>query len=194
MAFPKESDRFEKTEVMPLALDIRTFTIAPQSAPPQEPITKVEPLLSHAIPKPVKMVQKKVISSVPENIKKPDIVPTSVVTPLSKPLPEAVIKTQSEAIEVSKDAQKASVSDVIRLAIAHYKQYPKRAQREGLSGEVVIGFTWASLGISHLRIVKPSPHTLLNEYCLGLVQQASKDFPKVEEPIDIIIPIGFSLL
>ena len=170
-------------DVAPLALDIRTFTVI---EPHHEKIKQT--------PTP-KVVKKQVVVPVNEPLKKTEVVS---VNEKKAPLVDTFVQAPVSLIEplhVSPDTnQQEDITDAIQQAILRYKKYPKRAQRAEMQGTVIVGFSWSSLGLANLKVLKPSQYALLNEYCLELIINASKDFPKVEQTVDITIPIGFELL
>ena len=175
-----------------LTLDIQTIHIAPPPPPPHVVSQKSQP-------------QPATIE--PRVAPKPRTKPQPILQPKTTTLP--VPLTQTEAIapphEAPKETQETlhvtpqmpvettTLYEAIHRAIMHHKHYPKRAQREGMEGEVVVSFTYAKEGITHLKIKTPSKHALLNAYCLELIKEASAEFPHIDDSCEIIIPIGFFL-
>jgi len=193
MIFFKQPLLKSELAVAPLALDIRTFTVIEphHEKIEEEPVKKIEQTPK---PKPTpKVIKKQVIAPIKEPLKK-----TEALSEEKTLLPDTLVQAPVGIIEplhVSPNTnQQELITDAIQQAILRYKQYPKRAQRAGMQGTVIVGFSWSSLGLVNLKVLKPSQHTLLNAYCLELIQRASKDFPKVEQVVDITIPIGFELL
>lgn len=180
-------------DVAPLALEIRTFTIH-ESYP-----TKSEEVLGKKVeqtPKPLprpkpKAIQKQVVAPIKESVKKTEVLVKDEAKTFQPDVFEQIPINAVEPLHVN---QQEEITDAIQQAILRYKQYPKRAQRAGMQGDVIVHFSWSSLGLAHLKILKPSAYALLNEYCLELIAHASKDFPKVEQNVDITIPIDFKLL
>jgi len=181
----------------PLALDIRTFTIH-ESNP-----SKRKEVLGKNVeqtPKPLpiskpKAIQKQVVAPIKEPHKKAEVLLKDEAKTLQPDAFEQPLVNTVEPLHVNAPSnQQEEITDAIQQAILRYKQYPKRAQRDGIQGDVIVHFSWSSLGLTHLKILKPSAYALLNEYCLELIEHASKDFPKVEQNVDITIPIGFKLL
>ncbi|MBN1839949.1 MAG: TonB family protein [Campylobacterales bacterium] len=171
-----------------LALDIQTIHIAPPPPTPQavsqEPQTLPAPIEPKVAPKPRAKPQRILQPSTTQTAPKP--AQTDVSTQLSSTPQETLhVKTEKNA--------EVTLYAAIQAAIAHHKRYPKRAQREGMEGEVMVNFTYAKEGITHLKIKTPSKHALLNAYCLELIIEASKEFPQVNDSFEIVIPIGFFL-
>lgn len=107
------------------------------------------------------------------------------------PMPTPTIESSLQVNE-SHEAT-VSIIEAITQAILHVKSYPKRAQRMGIEGEVILCFRWTPSGIENLHIQKSSGQKLLDEHSLEMIQQAQHAFPPTKEPIDITIPIGFKL-
>lgn len=157
-----------------------------------------------------------------ENIieeKKPEMLPTSMKKSIVKPFAQKKVndaaKSQGEVLmdeehppqkEVTLEKPiveevhvKASINsqevifEKIEEAILKHKQYPKRAQRESLEGEITVKFVWTKEGLQEVQIVKSSAHKILNEYTKELIKKASHAFPTVDAPIEITVPIGFTL-
>lgn len=171
-----------------LALDIQTIHIAPPpptpqavSQKPQTPTTTIKPKVA---PKP---------RTKPQRILQPSS--TKTPTKLAQTeVPNQLPSTPQETLHVKNEKnEEVTLYAAIQAAIAQHKRYPKRAQREGMEGEVMVNFTYAKEGITHLKIKTPSKHALLNAYCLELIKEASKEFPQVNDSFEIVIPIGFFL-
>ena len=195
MIFFKQPLLKNEPDVAPLALDIRTFTVIephPEKIE-EEPVKKIE---QTPTPKPTpKVIKKQVIAQVKVPVKKPEVLNVEEEKTLLPDTPVQAPVNIIEPLHVSpKTNQQELITNAIQQAILRYKQYPKRAQRAEMQGTVVVGFSWSSLGLANLKVLKPSQYALLNEYCLELIAHASKDFPKVEQAVDITIPIGFELL
>lgn len=88
---------------------------------------------------------------------------------------------------------KTNITDAISSAIMQHKSYPKRAQRLGIEGEIVISFTWKDQTLSNLHIVKSSGHPILDEHALKILKEAQKIFPASTELLELNIPIVFVL-
>lgn len=187
LVFFEEHTLFKKEPVVaPITLDIRTFTVV-EPRHEEEPIPKVAQTVK-VVPAP-KVMKKQVIAQEP--LKKQEVLKADeVIAPLL-----AASMDRVEPLHVSQNTNTQEyITNAIQQAILRYKQYPKRAQREGMQGNVIVGFSWSPLGLANLKILKPSRYALLNEYCLELIERASSAFPKVESNVDITIPIGFELL
>lgn len=174
-------------------LDIQTFHVEPSkpvapSPPLQEPPVEKAPVTE---PKPQKQRPIKTIPKEPSHTSSPLVhEPTPPPEPQEQPV---VAPTQTPLHVTPKPDTVVDVFSVIQHAVAKHKRYPKRAQREGLEGEVVVHFSYSPQGVTHLKIQTPSGHALLDAYCLELIQNASPDFPQVSDVLDIVLPIGFYL-
>lgn len=168
-----------------LALDIQTIHIAPPPSPPQEVSQKPQTPPTTIKPK---------ASPKPRTKPQPILQPSTTKTPIKlaqTEVPTKLPSTPQETLHVKNE--EVTLYAAIQAAIAQHKRYPKRAQREGMEGEVVVSFTCAKEGITHLKIKTPSKHALLNAYCLELIKEASKAFPQVNDSFEIVIPIEFFL-
>lgn len=171
---------------IPLTLDIKTIQII---EPLQEISSHDELQIIHVEPKiKAKQLMKK---NSEKEIKKPTLEHMIVQQPSS--MVEKKATEESLHVKIQTDF-KDSILQQIQEVIAKHKQYPKRAQRGGMEGEIIISFTWSAKGVDALKIIKPSAHSVLNEYTLELIKTASKEFPEVSELIEITLPIGFNLL
>ncbi len=171
---------------IPLTLDIKTIQII---EPLQEISSHDELQIIHVEPKiKAKQLMKK---NSEKEIKKPTLEHMIVQQPSS--MVEKKATEESLHVKIQTDF-KDSILQQIQEVIAKHKQYPKRAQRGGMEGEIIIFFTWSAKGIDALKIIKPSTHSVLNEYTLELIKTASTEFPEVNELIEITLPIGFNLL
>lgn len=157
-------------------------------------MSQVEPIVSQdeaiaplplAKPKPMKRV-KKIEPSIKPN-KSVDIQP-------KEPLLQ-VETTEEKPLHVKVETvPQANPLDVIYTAILEHKSYPKRAQRMGIEGEVVVYFLWSKRGVENMKIEKSSGHSLLDSHCFEIVTLASRDFPMVDEPLEVSVPISFKLI
>lgn len=171
---------------IPLILDIKTIQII---EPLQEISSHDEPQIIYVERKiKAKQLMKK---NSEKEIKKPTLEHMIVQQPSS--MVEKKATEESLHVKIQTDF-KDSILQQIQEVIAKHKQYPKRAQRGGMEGEIIISFTWSAKGVDALKIIKPSAHSVLNEYTLELIKTASKEFPEVSELIEITLPIGFNLL
>ena len=169
-------------EEKPMVLSIQTFKIEPILHQQEE----VAPLpLEKPIFKPIKQAKKK--EQTLEPIK-------SVETLPKEPFLE-VETTQEKPLHVkAASVPKVSPLDVIYAAILAHKSYPKRAQRMGIEGEVVVYFLWSKRGVENIKIEKSSGHSLLDNHSFEIIAGASKDFPVVDEPLEVSVPIAFKFI
>ena len=186
-----------KETLTPLSLDIQTIQILPRLSPSVKEEKKVEEekkeVASMQNPKkrvPIPLVKEKVIDTqfLPEEVLKHE--EEILKTPVEL---EKYVVQESLPVKAQRDSQEI-IFQKIQEAIMRHKNYPKRAQREGLEGEVKVRFIWSKEGLRELKVFKPSAHLILNEYTLKLIQDASREFPIVVEPIEITLPVGFNLL
>lgn len=185
---PKEAPL--KSEV-PLFINLQKVHITPTS---QEASTVEEkkPDIKPTADKTIKKTYDKSKSNTPIHEASHAIAEKHKETPLLE-LEEKIL--QNEPLHVTKNNETMpTLLEQIEKIIAQKKTYPKRAQREGMQGDVLVAFTWTPNGLSDLKIIKPSAHSLLNHYALELIENASKEFPPVSESLDITLPIGFNLL
>ena len=191
-----ENEHVKKNEPM-LSIDIHTIHLLPE-------LKKTEPMVdiknSEIVPvKDVTQAEKKPLP-------KAKMRPKEATKPAKMPIKEEELTRETPPVVETLPLEEASLHvkthddshDVlfqkIQEAIAKYKVYPKRAQREGMEGEITISFLWSQEGLSELKMIKPSRHLLLNEYVFELITIASKEFPNVSESIEIVLPVGFNLL
>lgn len=172
-----------------LALDIQTIHIAPPPSSPQavsqKPQTSPTTIEPKVAPKPRTKPQRILQPRTTQTAPKP--AQTDVSTQLLSTTPEALHVKAEKSTEVT-------LYTAIQAAIAHHKRYPKRAQREGMEGEIIVSFLWSPYGLSELKIIKPSKHSLLNEYIFELITTASKEFPPSNASVEIVLPVRFNLL
>lgn len=167
-------------EETPMVLSIQMFKVEPIVLQDEA----IAPLLLEK-PKPMKAVKKITPSIKP--IKSVDIQPKEPVV--------QVETTEEIPLHVRKEtALKANPLDVIYTAILEHKSYPKRAQRMGIEGEVVVYFLWSKRGVENMKIEKSSGHSLLDSHCFEIVTLASKEFPMVDEPLEVSVPISFRFI
>lgn len=191
-----ENDEIKKNESM-LSIDIHTIHLLPE-------LKKAEPMVerknSEIVPiKDVTQAEKKPLSKTkirPKEVTKPTKMPITEEELTQEPPPIiATLPLEEGTLHVKMPVDSDDVLfQKIQEAIVKYKVYPKRAQRQGMEGEITVYFLWSQKGLSDLKMIKPSTHILLNEYAFELVNIASKEFPKVDKSIEIVIPIGFNLL
>ncbi|ACZ11751.1 TonB family protein [Sulfurospirillum deleyianum] len=184
-------DKTVQNKASSLTLDIQTIHIAPPPPLPHEASPKPQPLRT---PKEPKITPK--LPTKPQKISKPmaTTLPAPITQPQEEAPQEALQNDTQETLHVTSHIEREmTLYHAIHLAIMQHKHYPKRAQREGMEGEVVVSFTYAKEGITHLKIKTPSKHALLNAYCLELIKEASAEFPQVNDSFEIVIPVGFFL-
>lgn len=175
----------------PIALNLEMFSVEVSTKPPS-------PLATKEIPKP--FVQKPTAAKKPDNKPKKEekslqnlTVEAPLIAQALTPLSPSSIPSEESLHVNERNEAKMSITEAIMQAILRVKSYPKRAQRMGIEGEVIIGFRWTKNGIENLHIQKSSGQKLLDEHSLEMIQQAMHTFPQTSEPIDITIPIGFKL-
>ena len=167
-------------EEKPMVLSIQMFKVEPivsqDEAIAPLPLKKPKPM------KPVKKIEPSI-----NPIKSVDIQP-------KEPLVQVEI-TEEKPLHVKMETViKDNPLDVIYTAILEHKSYPKRAQRMGIEGEVVVYFLWSKRGVENMKIEKSSGHSLLDSHCFEIVTLASKDFPMVDEPLEVSVPIAFRFI
>lgn len=167
-------------EEKPMVLSIQMFKVEPivsqDEAIAPRPLKKPKPM------KPVKKIEPSI-----NPIKSVDIQP-------KEPLVQVEI-TEEKPLHVKMETViKDNPLDVIYTAILEHKSYPKRAQRMGIEGEVVVYFLWSKRGVENMKIEKSSGHSLLDSHCFEIVTLASKDFPMVDEPLEVSVPIAFRFI
>ena len=170
----------KKVEDKPMVLSIQIFQVEPIISQDEAivplPLEKPKPM------KPVKKIEPSI-----KPIKSVDIQP-------KEPLLQ-VETTEEKPLHVKVETvPQANPLDVIYTAILEHKSYPKRAQRMGIEGEVVVYFLWSKRGIENMKIEKSSGHSLLDSHCFEIVTLASRDFPMVDEPLEVSVPISFKLI
>lgn len=193
---PLEHDKIKKSETT-LLIDSQVIHLLPAL---KETESKVEIKNSEIIPmQDVTQAEKKPLAKIKKK-------PKEAIKPTNMPIqeeetalqPPSIIATpplEKEPLHVKTHVESHDVLfQKIQEAIAKYKVYPKRAQREGMEGEITVSFLWSQQGLTDLKIIKPSRYILLNEYVFKLIIIASKEFPKVNESIEIMLPVGFNLL
>ncbi len=145
------------------------------SKPVQEPLKNVEKTVSE---KPVETV-----SYIP-----PDV-PYSLDEFEEEDEEDYEYETYEEENENLEDKLELIVS-----AIYKYIEYPYIAREMGWEGTVKVAFTLLPDGsVENLRIVESSGYEVLDNTALETVLKASKEFPKVGERIDVIVPIEYTL-
>ncbi len=167
-------------EEKPMVLSIQMFKVEPI-------VSQDETIIPLPLekPKPMKAVKKIEPSNKP--IKSVDIQP-------KEPLVQ-VETTEEKPLHVKMETTpKVNPLDVIYTVILAHKSYPKRAQRMGIEGEVVVYFLWSKRGVENMKIEKSSGHSLLDSHCFEIVTLASKDFPMVDEPLEVSVPIAFRFI
>ena len=112
---------------------------------------------------------------------------------------EAPIKTEP-APKPQKSANKSYAKTFlerytlqIKEAIQRHKFYPRLARKTRKEGDVVVGFALTPQGMRDLRIVKPSPHKILDRAALRCVSEASSEFPKPKERVEVRVPMEYRL-
>lgn len=170
----------KKVEDKPMVLSIQMFQVEPIVSQDEAivplPLEKPKPM------KPVKKIEPSI-----KPIKSVDIQP-------KEPLPP-VVTTEEKPLHVKMEiAPKANPLDVIYTVILAHKSYPKRAQRKEIEGEVVVYFLWSKRGVEGLKIEKSSGHLVLDNHCFEIIARACKDFPMVDEPLEVRVPISFTLI
>lgn len=82
----------------------------------------------------------------------------------------------------------------IREVISSYLTYPPVARRMGWEGKVVVVFKLTPEGyVEDLRIKRSSGYELLDKNTLRLIKEASREFPKPEKTITLIVPVVYKL-
>lgn len=125
------------------------------------------------------------------------------MVPVKTPVAEVITPVENvTASAVSSEAStNAHPRDLyladLRSRIEQNKQYPLQAKRLGQGGIVEVSFTVTADGhIMDARVTGPSPFSRLNDSALQAVN-AVRHFrpipPQVEAPLDVIVPVRYSL-
>lgn len=110
---------------------------------------------------------------------------------------EKVVKKEQEFIQksVKKTYEEDFLNQHLKLIVKLIQQnikYPKRAKILNVEGSVLIKFKILSDG-SVQNIEAINGHKLLIKSSIKAIENASKNFPKVEKDITIKVPIQYSL-
>lgn len=157
----------------------------------------------------VKKKPKKVLKRKPKIIKplKPKIVKVQKKTVKPIKVPSKIIPTKTVEKEEPKQQQKLvrkSLSkpykqsylqehlERIIALIQKNMQYPKRAKRFNVQGEVLIEFVLHKNGeVKDFVTIKG--HRLLKKSAIKAIKEASKQFPKVKKTLKLRVPIRYKL-
>ncbi|WP_096015223.1 energy transducer TonB [Campylobacter lanienae] len=176
---------------------------APSKQASPAPTHNIEPIIE-PIAKPLEAIKK-------PPIKKPRHKPKPAIKPATKPIPEQV--TQIATTNASSQAPLAQVNSAeqiesfnisnstnhpflaaIKSAIDKEHRYPRMAKKLRQQGEILVAFIWTKdMELKGVKIIKPSPHKILNEAALATIMAASKNFPKNDKTIEIQIPLVYKI-
>jgi periplasmic protein TonB len=121
---------------------------------------------------------------------------TSAAPADASPAPD-LIRTHSSpsaAPKAKTSGPDATVLGQIRAMIENAITYPAVARRLRIEGVVVLSFMLASDGaVAKAEVLESSGSTVLDRKALKTLWELSGDFPSLESPTQLTIPISFSL-
>ena len=83
---------------------------------------------------------------------------------------------------------------LIREVVASFLRYPPVARRMGWEGTVVVSFYITPEGVvKEEKIEKSSGYELLDRNALRVIRLASREFPKPEREVVVVLPIVYKL-
>lgn len=130
----------------------------------------------------------------PELAAQPEVVPPDRVLPPSPvgqpgflPPPPAPPRPAGEG--------RASYEQLLASRLLQYRQYPRRAQREGIEGEGTLALTLAPHGgLVAARVASSAGHPLLDRELLALAERAAP-YPPLPGggEVEFLVPVSFRL-
>ncbi len=130
----------------------------------------------------------------------PDQAPSSLPSessfiPMTNILPEAkaVCADDDATRKKAKKDWKKSYKRKVYSRIQRAKRYPYAARRDGIEGRVVVKFTINRSGrVSSVRVVKGTPHSILNSDAVAWVKRAAPfpPFPSGAEELSLSLSYG----
>lgn len=124
-----------------------------------------------------------------------------------KPIPQTM---QTQTAQASQDSTNAPSQDsthylsygkddnpflrAVKSSIDKSLDYPRKARKMRMQGEVVVGFLWTThKQLKNLKVLKSSGYDVLDENALQTIQKASAYFPIYTNNAHLQIPIIYRL-
>ena len=157
-------------------------------------------------PQPAPVVEKRAVQ---EEIKAEDVVKATTPAPeeIAKPVEEYEYvssypvglgeEEDEEEIEETTGYQEEYIEEnlsLIREVVAGFLKYPPVARRMGWEGTVVVSFYLTPEGVvKEEKIEKSSGYELLDRNALRVIRLASREFPRPEREVVVVLPIVYRL-
>ncbi|WP_373073037.1 energy transducer TonB [Sulfurimonas sp.] len=180
LAEPKVEKKVEKTEqpkpkVEPKPKKIKE--VKKEKKVPKNPLKKVVKEVKKPAPKPVETKTKEKVED--------KIVTKEIV---------ALEKSETVSVEPKKEAVDPTLLQIIRSMIQKSLVYPSMARRLKIEGIVTIGFKLnKNAQVVLANVENSSGSSLLDARALETVESLSGSYPSLSKPIELKIPIAFSL-
>lgn len=184
-------------QITSLNISIKHYAPPKEEPKPKEASTPPQEVIKNDVkidkPKEIKKKQEKVAKT--EKREREQKSTESKAENTQETMQESTPKiTQENSPQPTHTISKDQILEKIRSIILAHKTYPKRAQRLGLEGEVIISFHLDGNRVLDVSIKNSSGHTILDAHALEIIQNASKEFPTLEDKIYVEVPIRFFLI